>query len=125
MDERAKDGGGRPQDAFAVWLGATKWLRGLVAALLLCPPLVGLAVLIAVFVGFAPDQVLDSGAAISTALIVGALLILVPPMLYMWEPSDYGDYRIDLKRDVEGRKGKEQPPADEQEKPVPTGSSPN
>ena len=53
------------------------------------PPIVGLVILIVVFAGIASDDILQSPAVTSTALIVGALLLLVPPITFSVNPQNY------------------------------------
>jgi len=51
-----------------------------------------------VLFGDADVAVLGSGAATCTALIVAALLILVPPALYIAGASEYDDYMATLQK---------------------------
>jgi len=56
------------------------------------PPLLGTAIIIAVLSGVVTPQVLHSGVAMATALVVGALLILIPPAVYGSWPDAVDEY---------------------------------
>lgn len=72
----------------------TVWRRIALAATL--PPVVGLGMIVVVLGGWADHTVLRSDAAMSSALIVGALLILLPPAVYSKWPSSYAEYQTAL-----------------------------
>lgn len=80
-------------------------------AALAFPPLVGLAIIVVILSGVASDQVLASGAAMSAALLIGALLILVPPALYALSPDRHAAYHTALEARVSGERGEGSPPA--------------
>jgi hypothetical protein len=62
------------------------------------PPLVGIAILILVFSGRGSDAVMHSSAATATALIIGGLLMLVPPVVFALSPDSYAEYQTDVER---------------------------
>lgn len=76
-------------------------LRFVLGTVLILPPLAGLAILGVVLSGAAAGEVLASGAAMATALVVGALLILVPPALYIVSPDLYSEYQTLLEERAE------------------------
>lgn len=64
------------------------------------PPLVGLGILALVFAGIGSDAILNSAAATCTALIVGSLLLLVPPVLFALSPERYAEHQGDVERRI-------------------------
>lgn len=60
--------------------GWRRWFELLAG--LTAPPIVGLVIIALVMSGAADVDIMKSGAATSTALVVGALLMIVPPILY-------------------------------------------
>jgi hypothetical protein len=62
------------------------------------PPIVGLAILVVTFAGAASDAVAESPAATSTALIVGAALMLVPPILFAVSHERYAQHQAGIER---------------------------
>ena len=62
-------------------------------ALVIVPPIAGFVVLAVVLSGTAADAVMNSGAATSVALLVGAMLVLVPPALYAANPRRYLEHQ--------------------------------
>lgn len=64
------------------------------------PPIVGLGILALVFAGVGSDAILDSAAATCTALIVGSLLLLVPPVLFAVSPERYAEHQGDVERRI-------------------------
>jgi hypothetical protein len=75
---------------------ARRWIE--ILASFTAPPIVGLAIVALVMSGAAPDDVTRSGAATSTALIVGALLLVVPAILYAASPHGYADHQRMIER---------------------------
>jgi hypothetical protein len=57
------------------------------------PPIVGLGILVLIFAGAASDAVIESPAATSIALIVGAVLMLVPPILFAVSHERYAQHQ--------------------------------
>lgn len=79
---------------------SSRVIRRYISLVIAFPPIVGFAILIAVLCGFAADDVLDSGLATSTALLVGAVLILGPPALFVASPKNYADYQTGVRKRV-------------------------
>jgi hypothetical protein len=80
-------------------------VESVLLAALAFPPLVGLAIIALILAGVASDQVLASGPAMSTALLVGGLLILVPPALYAVSPDRHAAYHGALEERLNGGGG--------------------
>jgi hypothetical protein len=81
-----------------------QWWR-VVAVLAGLPPLIGLAMIILLFSGLASPDVMHSGAAISSGLVVAGFLILVPPGLYIVHRERYDEHQTSLQKAVEGALG--------------------
>jgi hypothetical protein len=56
------------------------------------PQVVGLAIIGAVLTGNVANEVLHSGGAISTALLVGAILIVAPLAIFVMDQNGYKAY---------------------------------
>jgi hypothetical protein len=64
------------------------------------PPLFGMAIIIAVLAGEVSSAVSHSPAVMATALIVGAILIVVPLAVFAFAPDEYAEHVTDLGRRV-------------------------
>lgn len=60
------------------------------------PPVAGLTILALVLSGTVSGADEQSAAATSTALIIGALLTLLPPVLYVLKPDEYAEHQTAL-----------------------------
>lgn len=98
-------------------------VESILLAALTFPPLVGLTIIALILAGVASDQVLASGAAISTALVVGGLLILVPPALYAVSPARHAAYHSALEARLNGGGGSQPTPRSDALGPVVGGPS--
>lgn len=78
-------------------IGRATWLPKVLAA----PPVMGVALLTLVLSGSVSPSVMRSGAAMSAALLVAALLILVPPVLYARNPVSYLEHQSKVRDLVE------------------------
>jgi hypothetical protein len=83
-----------PSSSKVLWFFG--WLRIAVAV----PPVAGVAILGLVLSGDISQDVLRSGAATSTALIVGLLLIVIPPALYIANAERYTAHQTALEQRV-------------------------
>jgi hypothetical protein len=76
--------------------------RGRLATVLALPPVMGTIIIVLVLTGHVSERVLKSGEAISFALLVGALLILVPPALFALQPDRYAEHQTTIADAFEG-----------------------
>jgi hypothetical protein len=93
-------------------IGDSFWVN--LGILLALPPMVGYVIIGLVLFGGVDGAVLDSGAAMSTALLVGALLVLAPPVIYIANSRDYNRYMRALRKQTRRLSGAGDPVNDAQ-----------
>lgn len=64
------------------------------------PPIVGVILIGLIVFGEVDEHLLDSGVAMAAGLLVGAMLILVPPTLYAKSPELHQAYQEALEKEV-------------------------
>ena len=75
--------------------------RVLAVTVAVAPPIAGMAIIGVILGGVVDERVMLSGAAMSTALAVGALLVLVPPLLYSVKPERYLEHQRGISKRVD------------------------